>query len=226
MAAVPASSTRFDRRRAQTRSALIKAAQDLLAEGRTGVPIQEVTERADVGIGTFYNHFDSKDQLFDAAVVDALEQLADLLDSLDSSLTDPAAHFARSFRLTGRLHRLAPQLSRVLLARGHELSTAPQGIGPRARRDILAAQAAGQFEARDLDRAMVLVTGSMIELGRVLHDRPELDGDAMTDEVTSDVLVALGMTRADADRICSTELPRLDDLTTDLLDDPARTATP
>ena len=62
----PASQTRFDRRRAQTRSALIAAAQELLVEGRTSVPIQEVTERADVGIGTFYNHFDSKEQLFDA----------------------------------------------------------------------------------------------------------------------------------------------------------------
>lgn len=221
-----ASESRFDRRKAQTRAALIGAAQGFLAEGRPGVPIQEVTERADVGIGTFYNHFESKDQLFEAAVVDALEQLADLLDSLDSGLTDPAALFARSFRLTGRLHRLAPQLSRVLLARGHELSSSPRGIGPRARRDIQAAQAAGQFDQRDLDRAMVIVTGSMIELGRLLHDHPELDGERLADEVTSDVLVALGMARRDADEICATRLPPLGGLPADLLNAPGRTAGP
>lgn len=226
MAGEGATESRFNRRKAQTRAALIEAAQGFLAEGRLGVPIQEVTERADVGIGTFYNHFDSKDQLFESAVEDALEQLADLLDSLDSSSTDPAALFARSFRLTGRLHRLAPQLSRVLLARGHELSSSPRGIGPRARRDIQAAQVAGQFDQRGLDRAMVVVTGSMIELGRLLHDHPELDGDKLADEVTSDVLVALGMARQDADEICSTELPPLGGLPAELLDPSPRPSAP
>ena len=37
------------------------------------VPILEITQAADVGMGSFYNHFDSKEQLFDAAVEDALD---------------------------------------------------------------------------------------------------------------------------------------------------------
>src|SRR3546814_4507688 len=56
---------------------------------RTGVPIQEVTERADVGIGTFYNHFDSKDALFAAAIESALGQWAEPLDAVDDGTTDP-----------------------------------------------------------------------------------------------------------------------------------------
>ena len=41
---------RLDRRKARTRAALIRAAQTLIAEGRTNVPILEITQAADVGM--------------------------------------------------------------------------------------------------------------------------------------------------------------------------------
>ena len=46
---------RLDRRKARTRASLIRAAQALLAAGRTNVPILEITQAADVGMGSFYN---------------------------------------------------------------------------------------------------------------------------------------------------------------------------
>ncbi|WP_222110077.1 TetR/AcrR family transcriptional regulator [Streptomyces cupreus] len=73
MAAEKTAPRRVDRRKARTRSALVCAAQRLLAEGRTDVPIQEITEFADIGVGSFYNHFDSKDELFRVAVEETLE---------------------------------------------------------------------------------------------------------------------------------------------------------
>ncbi|HEV8175708.1 MAG TPA: TetR family transcriptional regulator, partial [Actinoplanes sp.] len=52
--------TRLDRRKARTRQALIDAAAGLIAEGRgERASIQEITEAADIGFGSFYNHFDS-----------------------------------------------------------------------------------------------------------------------------------------------------------------------
>ena len=57
--------SRLDRRKARTRQALIDAAVRLIAEGRGDrASIQEITEEADIGFGSFYNHFDSKEQLF------------------------------------------------------------------------------------------------------------------------------------------------------------------
>jgi AcrR family transcriptional regulator len=52
---------RLDRRKAHTRAALINAAQTFIAAGRTNVAIVEITHAADVGIGSFYNHFHSKE---------------------------------------------------------------------------------------------------------------------------------------------------------------------
>src|SRR6516225_11064025 len=106
---------RLERRKQRTRAALVKAAQRLIAEGRVNVPVLEITQAADVGMGSFYNHFDSKEELFQAAVEDALDAFGAALDQLTVGLDDPAQVFAQSFRLTGRLHRRQPELSKVLL---------------------------------------------------------------------------------------------------------------
>src|SRR5512139_474865 len=97
--------SRLERRKQLTRAALIKAAQGFLAAGRVNVPVLEITQAADVGMGSFYNHFDSKEQLFDAAFADVLDAHGALLDQLTASIDDPAETFACSYRLTGRLFR-------------------------------------------------------------------------------------------------------------------------
>ncbi|MBV8180916.1 MAG: TetR/AcrR family transcriptional regulator, partial [Mycobacterium sp.] len=63
---------RLERRKQRTRAALIKAAQDFIAGGRLNVPVQDISQAADVGVGSFYNHFDSKEQLFRIAVNEVL----------------------------------------------------------------------------------------------------------------------------------------------------------
>jgi len=49
--------SRLDRRKARTRGALIAAAREMLASRDPAeVSIQDITEAADVGFGSFYNH--------------------------------------------------------------------------------------------------------------------------------------------------------------------------
>jgi AcrR family transcriptional regulator len=201
--------TRLDRRKARTRAALVQAAQAMMAEGRTNVPILEITEAADLGTGSFYNHFESKEELFGAAVEDALARQGDLLDAFGQDLPDPAAVFAQGFRLTGRLHRLEPQLSKVALTAGMAALTAETGLAPRARRDILAGVEAGRFRVPDIDVAMVSVVGSTLALAQLLHDRPDLDDAVTTDLVAQDVLRVLGMTPRQAEKVCALPLPSL-----------------
>jgi AcrR family transcriptional regulator len=55
------------RRKRETRERLFRAAFRLLAErGVDGVAINEITEAADVGFGSFYNRFTSKEALHEA----------------------------------------------------------------------------------------------------------------------------------------------------------------
>jgi len=198
---------RLDRSKARTRAALIRAAQTLIAQGRTNVPVLEITQAADVAIGSFYNHFDSKEQLFEAAVEDVMDGYGQLLDDLTGDIADPAEVFACSLRLTGRLQRIEPELSRVFLNNVLRLLSADSGLAPRARRDIKAAVDAGRFDVEDLDVAVTIAAGALLALGQLLHDQPGRDVEETTDRVTEDLLRMFGLPRRQAQRICSLPLP-------------------
>ena len=202
-----AAPSRLERRKARTRAALIRAAQALIADSRTAVSVLEITQAADVGLGSFYNHFETKEQLYQEAVEAALDAHGALLDELTTGLDDPAQVFAQSFRLTGRLHRKHPEMSKVLLHHGLELATSDSGLAPRARRDIEAAVRAGRFTVQDSELAMVTVAGAALGLGQLLHRQPERDDAEATDQVTQDVLRMLGLTDAEAREICDRPLP-------------------
>ena len=211
MAAAPSRpANRLERRKANTRAALIRAAQTLIAEGRTNVPILEITQAADVGMGSFYNHFETKEQLFDAAVEAVLDAYGELLDRVTADIEDPAEVFACSFRLTGRLNRREPELSRVLLSNALRLLGSDEGLAPRVRRDIAAAVDAGLFDVDDLDVAVAMAAGALLALGQLVHDQPDRDVEETTDRVTEDLLRMFGVPRRRAQRITSLPLPDLD----------------
>jgi AcrR family transcriptional regulator len=198
---------RLARRKQRTRTALVKAAQRLIAEGRVNVPVLEITQAADVGMGSFYNHFDSKEQLFEAAVADVLDAHGAMLDRLTASIDDPAETFATSFRLTGRLFRQRPQESEILLANGPALLSSDRGLAPRALRDIKAGVDAGRFQVDDPDLALAMAGGALLGLGKLLRDDPNRDDARAADTVTENVLRLFGLSADEAHAVCRRPLP-------------------
>ena len=200
---------RLERRKQRTRAALIKAAQAFIAAGKLNVAVLDITQAADIGMGSFYNHFDSKEQLFAAAVNEVIDMHGALLDSLTESLEDPAEMFARSFRLTGRFFRRHPQEACVLLNSGFGPILSERGLAPRALRDITKANQAGRFHVADPELAMAMAAGTMNGLGQLLHDQPDRDTAQATDHMTEALLRAFGMAADEAHEICRRRLPEL-----------------
>jgi AcrR family transcriptional regulator len=203
---------RLERRKQRTRAALIKAAQEFIAAGRLNVPVQDISQAADVGVGSFYNHFESKEELFQVAVNEVLDALGAVLDTLIAPLEDPAEKFALSYRLSGRMLRQRPDMSRVLLNNGLALLTSERGLAPRAKRDISAAAAAGKFQVEDPQLAVAVVGGALLGLAQLLHDEPQRDEGEATDEVTEHVLRMLGLPRQQARKLCQRPVEDLDEL--------------
>ena len=52
------------------------AARDLFTDKSTSAPLEEVAERAGVGIGTLYRHFPTRQALLEAVYVDEVEAMA------------------------------------------------------------------------------------------------------------------------------------------------------
>lgn len=203
----PAAPTRVDRRKERTRRALVDAATRFLAEGQPNVSIQQITDAADVGFGSFYNHFESKEALFEAAVQDVLDTYVALRDEIVAGYDDPAEIFAVSFRMTGRLQRQVPEMVRVLLNQGISILLRDHGLAPRALHDIEAAIAASRFDIEDPRLGLMAAGGALLGLLQLLDADPDADAGQLTDVTTARILRAFGMTADDATELCSRELP-------------------
>ena len=165
--------SRLDRRKARTRQALIDAAVRLIAEGRGDrASIQEITEEADIGFGSFYNHFDSKEQLFQTASEEVLERWGQMIDRATAGITDPAELFAVGTRISGRLGWTHPDIAGFLTGMGLDALDIPVGLAPRALRDIEAGQATGRFTVPDPEIALSAVAGGLLGLLRMCQRHP------------------------------------------------------
>jgi AcrR family transcriptional regulator len=187
---------RFERRRARTRAALIGAARALLAEGSAAeASIQAIADRADIGFGSFYNHFESKTALFDAAVTDAFEEYGQLIDDAVVDIEDPAEVFTVSVRMTVQLIETRPELSQVLRRRGMEQLHAETGLAPRALRDIEKGVATGRFSVENPRIALSAVAGALfglLQLKSVAPDAPDAsDASEASDPEVAEQLAAL-----------------------------------
>jgi AcrR family transcriptional regulator len=210
--AADAPANRLQRRKMRTRNALIRSAQRFIAEGKLIVPILDITQAADVGMGSFYNHFSTKEELFAAAVADALDDMGAVLDGVTGSITDPAEAFAANYRLSGRLFRYRPREAALLLANGGSLILSDRGLSPRALRDITAAIDGGRFSITDPELGLAIAGGMFVGLATLLRERPERDTDATVDEVTERLLRTLGMSAQQARSICRRPLPDISEL--------------
>lgn len=208
MNAAAAGPSRSDRQKARTRAALIEAAQALFASGEgADVSIQDITEAADVGFGSFYNHFGSKSELFNEAIDATFEEHGAWLDDLLRDEEDPAVVFAMSMRLTGRLLATKPQIAKVMMKAAGRLLRSDVGIAPRALRDIKAAVAAGRFRVEDPEVALACAAGALIGVLHLGARSPGQDHGTVTDEMTHYVLRMLGMSEDEAARTLLLPLP-------------------
>jgi AcrR family transcriptional regulator len=200
--------SRQDRRKARTRQALIDAAREFLAQqGKLDMSIQEITEAADVGFGSFYNHFASKDDLLQTAITDTLEEHGQMLDARTAHLDDPATVFAASLRVTVGLADSHPQIARILTRTGLLYLASDRGLAPRALRDIERAIESGQFQITNPYVALATAGGSLLGLIHLRLEQPELVGDDAPEEFAEQLLRAFGMSRRAAHSTARKPLP-------------------
>jgi AcrR family transcriptional regulator len=213
--AAPAASaprvSRLDRRKARTRQALIDAAVRLIAQGRGDrASIQEITDEADIGFGSFYNHFDSKDQLFATASEEVLERWGQMIDRASAGITDPAELFAIGLRISGRLGWTHPDIAGFLTGAGLDALDIPRGLAPRALRDIQAGQATGRFTVPDPEIALSAVAGGLIGLLKMRQRHPDRVNQPTVDELAEALLRLLGVPAPEAARLAALPLPPTD----------------
>jgi AcrR family transcriptional regulator len=200
--------TRHDRRKAETRARLLAAARELFAEQGVGATrTGEITERADVAAGSFYNHFEDKDEIVETLLRDIAESQGRLVDELTASIDDAAEVVSCAHRHFVRLageDKVFGQLA-IRLDASHRLMT--EALGHRAARDIRAGIDAGRFTVPD-EVAAIFQTGGAL-LGTIRGVVEGALGENADEVHAAGVLRMLGVDGAEAERIASLPLPSL-----------------
>ena len=216
---VAAIESRGSRRKRETRERLLDAAFRLMAErGMDTVAINEITEAADVGFGSFYNHFDSKDAIYREVISEAFDSFADALDELVAVIDDPAEVIAVSIRHTLLRARRDPLWAHLLLREGLSPRATSGGLAPRLLRDIEKGVARRRFKVPDPMMTFVAVAGGVLaaiatELQIAASEPTAIerfgrDGATHIPERTAAVLLhSLGLTFAQAQAIARRPLP-------------------
>ncbi|WOD19692.1 TetR/AcrR family transcriptional regulator [Paraburkholderia kirstenboschensis] len=214
-------SPRLARRKSETRVRLLDAAFAQIAKkGMDGVTISEITDAADVGFGSFYNHFDSKEGIFTALVEWLFEEFANTLDRLASGLSDPAEVIAVSIRHTLLRACREPVWGQLLIREGLSMRALSRGLGQRLLRDTARGISEQRFVVADELTCVISVIGTVlagvaVELNssasskRMVRMRKTLRSkeEKLAEGTAAIVLQAFGLKRAEAEKIARRPLP-------------------
>ncbi|CDO90300.1 hypothetical protein AWC29_26345 [Mycobacterium triplex] len=168
--AAPNALSRTARRQAQTRADLIKAAQEIIAElGVEALRVSDVTRRADVAFGTFYNQFKTKDDIVEAVVAEAIVGLAQSVEE-SPEFDDPAEALVASTRAIVRIAYDDPPLARLLVKLEQAETRFERIIRPQAGALLERGVAEGRFVIDDLETTLTMSIAAAFEVIRGILD--------------------------------------------------------
>jgi AcrR family transcriptional regulator len=201
-----ATETRHDKRKARTRGSLLSAARKLFsAQGLDATTIAEIAEEADVGVGSFYNHFQTKEDLLAVLLEEALgEQLA-RSQSRQAQVDDPAEVVSIAHRHMVRMAQTDPEWGWLLVRLDLEYQLVESVHGPVARADLQAGIKAGRFQVPNPELALRAGGGALVAVIHAVLEG-ELGADADVEHAEG-VLRSYGLDPKDAAEVARRPLP-------------------
>ena len=153
---------RRQRRRAETRERIFRSALALFAEhGFVATTVEEITEAADVGKGTFFNYFDSKDHVLG---VMAEIQLGKVCEALEQATRGKSS------------------VQSVLRHLFERIAEEP-GRSPDLARAVISSFLGSEVVRRQLDRNMAEGRGMIAQIVELGQQRGEIDSKLKKDQV-------------------------------------------
>lgn len=201
MTTTPRSNPRSER----TRAALIAAGRRLFSERPVdAVTVDDIVQAAEVGRGSFYNHFTDREALLRAISSEIRSSVERAVDRANADVADPAARVVRAVCTYLRYAVDDPERAGVLahVHNGHMSLNAPLNRG--LVDDIAKGLAAGRFSVATSEAGVLYVLGvAQISFMRVLQE-PALSGAvALAQQMCALVLRGLGVPAAEAEMIAA-----------------------
>ncbi len=177
------------------------------AKGIDAATMSEIADLADVGSGTVYNYFASKDDLVVAVMERVMHRLAERIRTVTDTFTDPAHVYAFGVRSVMRA-TVEDRRWRQLCRRSEVSASAMYRVmGRYAIHDLRRAEQAGRYQPRNPELVWLMATHAIVAFGLAVHQ------EEMTVAALDDAVVALlgmaGVSPADAREIVARDWPDL-----------------
>jgi AcrR family transcriptional regulator len=191
-------------RRERTRARILQSSFRVFAEkGHEQTAIDDVIKAADVARGTFYNHFETIDDLLVATSKWLEDELILSIESEIGKLKDPVERLATGLRLWLRAASENEVFCAFIVRNRYRGELVEQQIA----RDVGKAIRKGQFAVRNADAGRDLIIGSAREALTRMMAGPA--GKGYVDEVARAILRGLGVDARSIERLVTLELPAI-----------------
>jgi len=192
----------------RTRRQLLQAAvQVVSARGLADTSIQEIARVAGMTPGTVYNHFNTREQIFEALAVALSTTLNERVVESYQDIADGAQRMSIGMRRFLWLGETSPAWAMLLIQLSVAYPQVIELIKPYSLGDLRLAQSQGLFHVADEEAAIDLVFGTCLRAITRIAQGEVAEPAAYAREILQMVLHALGMSLADAAEVMARPLP-------------------
>ncbi|MFT5208338.1 MAG: AcrR family transcriptional regulator [Flavobacterium sp.] len=198
--------SRLNLKRQATRAALVSAAKSLVFElPHQKTTIQDITHRAKLGLGTFYNYFETKNDVYQAVLDELRENFHDDLNQIRAPLVDPATIISVTIQYCLREAQDNKEWHEFIAFSGIKGEHILRQENEQSRRDVERGATTGRFKVENVEFTSQLITGMLNHITREIG-RQRLSRDAIA-ETTRHILRMLGIPDPVAKSLTQRPLP-------------------
>ena len=189
-------------KRQRTRAAMLDATVRLVAQkGMEALRINDITDEAGLANGTFYNHFADKDEVLLEAAYGIAAEVSRQLDADMTEIKDAPSRVVTATRQFINIVLSEPDWAALILNGAEHLPRMRDDASQYLRADLERGVAQGRFDVEVteflLKQILALIT---VTISTQLHKGIDA---TLTDQICEHILRLLGISPAEARRICT-----------------------
>jgi len=192
-------------RAARTKAALVAAGRRLFSQRPIdAVTVDDIVQAAEVGKGSFYNHFADREALARAIAAQIRASIESAVERANAGVDDPARRLARAVCTYWRYALDEPEQAGVLvhIHTGHTSLTAPLNHG--LVEDLETGLAIGRFDIATVESGVLYVLGvTQLALVRIVQEPNQALAISLSQQMCALVLRGLGIQAAEAEQIAA-----------------------
>lgn len=170
------------------------AAEELFGlRGFANVSVDEITARAGVAKGTFYNHFADKADMANHIALEIRTGLKERIGQMKSVSADPARHLAIAMSLFLLLAYEQPNRAFILVSLINDPTDVNSPMNTPVRLTLQNGEISGRFRVASIEASLIVVIGVVSAGIRNLIEQPTRTPSARITDLVVHALRSLGL---------------------------------